>query len=86
MACYCVARRKPIRREKLTKPQTTIVISLWLSVCSHVLNLIVIDHYKSTFLKFFKYSVHGFLSLTVKGRRFVSFEEVQMARVSSVIT
>ena len=45
-----------MRREKLTKPQTTMVISLWLSVCSHVLNFIVIDHYKATFLKFFRCS------------------------------
>ena len=28
MACYCVARNYPIRRE-ITKPQTPMVISLW---------------------------------------------------------
>ena len=41
MACYRVARNYPIRSE-ITKPQTPMVISLWLEDSSRMLNFIVI--------------------------------------------
>ena len=63
MECYCVARKKPIRREK-TKPQTATVISLWfwgLLACPELYFDWALDNQHSWNIS----GVHGFLSFTV---------------------
>ena len=63
MACYCVARKKPIRREK-TKPQTATVISLWfwgLLACPELYFDWALDNKHSWNIS----GVRGFLSLIV---------------------
>ena len=50
MECYCVARKKPIRREK-SKPQTATVIVCGFEDSSRVLNFMVIGHYTIDLIK-----------------------------------
>ena len=71
MECYCVARKKPIRREK-TKPQTATVISFWfwgLLACPELYFDWALDNQHSWNIS----GVHGFLSLIVIFSQHCSF-------------
>ena len=63
LACYCVAIKRPIRRDK-TKPQARMLISLFFSVaCSHVLIFaVIVWHNKHSWNIS---SFHGYPSRTI---------------------